>query len=391
MGSWPAFRRCENIGTLRNRVTKTLHVGARLCKTCGMEVPFTRKRLLSGAQLWFIGVVLAAYTVALILAARQWDLPALTGRVFAFLALALAFELVAKVMFAALFRVGLDSVGSTVTWKAAILAALTGSAVARLIPAGGALTPSTMAWAVRDEQADTAGAAVRVTMLTYAGLLIMTGLGLAWIATEGPHPVLFAGALILAPVLTIVGIVVMAGAAWLDRLVKRLPRRLAKYLSPTAGGGRVTLIEAGLVAIRVIAEAMVLWAAMAAFGIFLTPSEVFVAHGLSMIIGGLPGLPGGLGIVEGGIIGILTAYGLSTGVVVAPVLVYRVVDYWIPAGVGLAAFGVVSRARVRWQHASHRAEVIATAPAVLPGYRDEAGRPAERPSTKPKTPTRSRH
>ncbi|MDH5503124.1 MAG: YbhN family protein [Acidimicrobiia bacterium] len=355
-----------------------------------MEVPFTRKRLLSGAQLWVIGVVLVVYSAALVLAARQWDLPSLTGRVFAFLALALAFELLAKVMFAALFRMGLDSVGSTVTWKASILAALAGSAVARLIPAGGALTPSTMAWAVRDEQPDTAGAAVRITMLTYAGLLIMTGLGLAWIATEGPHPVLFAGALILAPVLTIVGIVVMAGAAWLDRLVKRLPRRLAKYLSPTAGGGKVTIMEASLVAIRVVAEAMVLWAAMAAFGIFLTPSEVFVAHGLSMIIGGLPGLPGGLGIVEGGIIGILTAYGLSTTVVVAPVLVYRVVDYWIPAGIGLAAFGVVSRSRVRRQHGLHRVRVDGATLSPLPGLRDETSRPAERPST-PKTPSRSRH
>ena len=81
----------------------------------------------------------------------------------------------------------------------------------------------------------------------------------------------------------------------------------------------------------------------AAFGIMLTPSEVIVAHGLSMLIGGLPGLPGGLGIVEGGIIGMLSAYSYPTGLVVAQVLVYRIIDYWIPAGIGLAVFGVISR------------------------------------------------
>lgn len=311
-----------------------------------MAIPSGRRRLLSGARLALVGVGFGGYALALVLAFRRWDLPALTARALAFLALALFFELVAKGVFAALFRVGLGSAGHFVSWRGAISAALTGSAVARLVPAGGALTPSTMAWTVQNEESDAAGAAVRVTMLTYAGLLILTGLGLVWIATEGPHPFLFAGALILGPSLTMAGVVVMAGAAWLDRLVKVLPRRVADYLGPTSGGGRITTAEAGLVAVRVVAETAVLWSALAAFGIFLTPSEVLVAHGLSMIIGGLPGLPGGLGIVEGGIVGMLSAYGFAAGVMVAPVLVYRIVDYWIPAGIGLATFGLISRKRL---------------------------------------------
>ncbi len=375
----------------RWRVNKRCPLAAKVCKTCMMELPSGRKRLLSGAQLALLGGVLVAYLSVLILASRQWDLPSLTARVFAFLALALLFELLAKVMFAALFRVGLASVGSPVTWRSAITAAFTGSAVARLIPAGGALTPSTMAWTVRDERDDTAGAAVRVTMLTYAGLLIITGLGLVWIATEGPHPVLFAGALILGPALTVAGLFVMAGAAWLDRVVTYLPRRLSKYLSPTAGGGRITAPEAALVAVRVSSEAAVLWAAMAAFGIFLTPSEVLVAHGLSMIIGGLPGLPGGLGIVEGGIIGVLSTYGMATSVVVAPVLVYRIVDYWIPAGLGLFAFGLVSRARVSRGHVDHGLEHPIVAPTRPDWHADRTGPPSSRGSRRTDSETRARH
>ncbi len=314
-----------------------------------MDVPHGRRRLLSGVRLALLSVALGGYALALTLAIRQWDLPSLTVKALAWLALALLFELLAKAMFAALFRMELGAVGHPVSWRGAIAASLTGSAVARLVPAGGALTPSTMAWAVRDEENDAAGAAMRATMLTYAALLIITGLGLAWMATEGPHPVVFAGAVILATMLIVAGVIVVTGAAWLDRVVDWLPRRLANYLRPTASGGRVTPTEASLAAFRILAEAAVLWSALAAFGIFLTPSEVLVAHGLSMVIGGLPGLPGGLGIVEGGLVGILSLYGLSAGVMVAPVLVYRVVDYWIPAGVGLFAFGVISRERFSGQ------------------------------------------
>lgn len=311
--------------------------------------------MLTGARSTLLMVGFGGYAVALVLAFRRWDLPSLTARALAFLGLALAFELLGKLMFAALFKWELGSLGHMVSWKGAISAAFAGSAVARLIPAGGALTPATMAWSVRDEENDAAGAAVRSTLLTYAGLLIITGLGLVWMATEGPHPVVFAGAVILGGLLLVAGLVVMAGATWLDRVVVRLPSRLANYLGPTAGGGRVTPVEAVLVTLRVLSESAVLWSALAAFGIFLTPSEVFVAHGLSMLVGGLPGMPGGLGIVEGGLIGVLSLYGLSAGVVVAPVLVYRVVDYWIPAGIGLAAFGVISAPILDRQAASDRA------------------------------------
>lgn len=311
-----------------------------------MATAGANRRFLSLARVILACFGFGVYAVAVIYAARRWDFPELNVRAVALLVVALFFELFAKVLFAGLFKVGLRSVGHDVRWRAAVEAALTGSAVARLLPAGGALTPSTMALTIKEEKPDAAGAAVRVTMLTYAGLLVMTGLGLIWITTEGPHPLLFAGALLLGVSLTIAGLVVLAGAQSLNRLVALLPQALRNYLAPTSGGGRVTPTELFLVAGRVTSEAAVLWAALDAFGISLTPSEVFVAHGLSMLIGGLPGLPGGLGLVEGGIIGVLSAYGFSTGPMVAPVLVYRIVDYWIPAGLGLIVFGVVSRRAV---------------------------------------------
>ena len=105
--------------------------------------------------------------------------------------------------------------------------------------------------------------------------------------------------------------------------------------------------EVVLVAIRIIGEAGVLWGSLQALGIHLTPSETMVTYGISAIIGGLPALPGGLVLVEGGLIGVLTAYGFSAGGVVAPVLIYRVIDYWIPAGVGLGTWALIAGNRNR--------------------------------------------
>jgi uncharacterized membrane protein YbhN (UPF0104 family) len=52
--------------------------------------------------------------------------------------------------------------------------------------------------------------------------------------------------------------------------------------------------------LRVALEAAVLWSALHAFGIDLTPSQAMVAFGMATVIGGLPSTPGGIGLVEGG-------------------------------------------------------------------------------------------
>ena len=44
-------------------------------------------------------------------------------------------------------------------------------------------------------------------------------------------------------------------------------------------------------------------------------------------------------IVEGTLGLILVAYGVPAAAVVAPVLVFRVISYWLPSGLGLLAGG----------------------------------------------------
>ena len=295
---------------------------------------------------WMTGslivTVFAVYALALVFAARRWELPHIGWRGAGLLLIALAFELLAKFVFAALFWLGATRVGHPISRSGAIKAALTGSAVARLIPAGGTLTPTTMAWSVRSEDDQMAGVALRVTLLTYGGLLAMTGTAVLWGMSTGRHPLIFAGELTVGALLVISGVAIFAGSPWLGQILDRLPQRLRKHFAATASGGRLLVGEVVLVAIRIIGEAGVLWGSLQALGIHLTPSETMVTYGISAIIGGLPVLPGGLVLVEGGLIGVLTAYGFSAGGVVAPVLIYRVIDYWIPAGVGLGTWALIA-------------------------------------------------
>ena len=49
-------------------------------------------------------------------------------------------------------------------------------------------------------------------------------------------------------------------------------------------------------------------------------------------------IPGGIGGVELGMIGALVLYGLPALTATAAVLLYRVIELWIPAVLGIAAF-----------------------------------------------------
>jgi uncharacterized membrane protein YbhN (UPF0104 family) len=50
-------------------------------------------------------------------------------------------------------------------------------------------------------------------------------------------------------------------------------------------------------------------------------------------------MPGGLGVIEGALALLLAAYGYPASSTVAPILVFRVVSYWLPAGLSLLAGG----------------------------------------------------
>lgn len=101
------------------------------------------------------------------------------------------------------------------------------------------------------------------------------------------------------------------------------------------GSGNVRLIG-GAIGYWIFDNA-VLWATFHAVG--YSPAITIVLMGyLIGQMGGLLPIPGGVGGIDGGLIGTLIVYGAPAAVVVAAVLAYRVILFWLPLLLGAVAF-----------------------------------------------------
>lgn len=79
--------------------------------------------------------------------------------------------------------------------------------------------------------------------------------------------------------------------------------------------------------------------ALAAVGSRPHVSMVVLAYVTGAVLGMIPITPGGLGFVEAGLLGGLALSGVPAADAVVAVLAYRLVSFWLPILVGLAAYG----------------------------------------------------
>jgi uncharacterized membrane protein YbhN (UPF0104 family) len=87
-----------------------------------------------------------------------------------------------------------------------------------------------------------------------------------------------------------------------------------------------------------LADNLVLYACLAAFGHPLSFWVVAMAYLVGMLANSLP-VPGGFLAVEGGLVGMLLLFGARPATqVIAAVLIYRAISLWVPAVIGTAAF-----------------------------------------------------
>lgn len=286
-----------------------------------------------------LGLAMSAYTIGVWWFTRG-DLAQISLWGAILLLVAIGAEFVGKWMFGVMFRDGVKRSGRQLSRATAFRAALVGSGVARLIPAGGAITPIAMSWTARQETPGTSGAAVRATALNYAGLLIGTGAALLWLWARHPAPAVRNGAVGTGVIVMVVGVVVLFGSTRLASLARMLPSRLRARVEPALSNEPVDARTLALVAGRIVCEAATLGLVLAAFGLHLKPSETIAAFGAAQIIGGLPGTPGGLGVTEAGLVGGLAIFGVPAAMALGPVLVFRVVSYWIPAAAGVVVGGL---------------------------------------------------
>jgi uncharacterized protein (TIRG00374 family) len=162
-------------------------------------------------------------------------------------------------------------------------------------------------------------------------------------------------ALTVVPAAVAVGAVV--GTLGLGRLTRRIEQRartepdgsrltrLAPALRATADGVdeavRVLrqldpLLLLGLVGYMLF-DVLVLWTSFRALGTAPPLTIIWIAYLIGQL-GNLVPIPGGIGGVEGGLIGTLVLYGAPAVTSTAAVLLYRVIELWIPAALGTVAF-----------------------------------------------------
>lgn len=256
---------------------------------------------------------------------------------FGILAAGAVLQMVAVWMFGELFREGISATGRHISTGLGFRAALVGSSVARLLPGGGAVTPVAMAWTVRHVARGSSGAAVRATALNYAGLIFVTAVGLFGYTLVSPPDRWTNPLRITSGVAAVVGVVVVFVASHLGAIKERLPGWFRNRLGNAMVDLPLTPRSHGYLWGRLLAEVLVLGLVLIALDIDLGLIEVVAAFGVSQIAAGIPGTPGGLGFAEAGLLGALEFFGVGITVGAPSVLVFRVLSYWIPAGIGLVA------------------------------------------------------
>jgi uncharacterized membrane protein YbhN (UPF0104 family) len=279
------------------------------------------------------------YTGVAIWVLNTFEVPPIHGAAWLLLILAAISEISAKWAFGLLFRESVQEVSGDLKPWSAFKAALVGGGVARLIPAGGAITPVAMAWTVRDETEVAAGPALRTVLLNYAGLLLMAGAGLLLARPNESAQIASISLVVLAPIVLLAGLLVMFGSGRLQTLNKYLPNFIRRRLASSVINHAPGLESQAYIWARLGLEATALWLVLQAFGIEVNGLQAMAAFSVASLAGGLPGTPGGLGVTEVGLALILAAYGIPAAITAVPILVYRVVSYWLPAALSFLAGG----------------------------------------------------
>ena len=243
------------------------------------------------------------------------------------------------------------------TWRTSYKIAVAEEGAGSLFPVGGAGSLALGVWALRRGGMPAAEIARKtiafflLTSLVPVATLALLGAGLATGVLPGHARV----ALTVVPAVVSAGAIVATLAlGGLSRRIETRVRqrtersrlaRLAPALRATADGvdeavqqlrHRHPLLLLGLVGYLAF-DILALWASFRAVGSEPELTIVWIAYLIGQLGNWLP-IPGGIGGVELGLIGMLILYGLPAVTATAAVLLYRVIELWIPAALGIVAF-----------------------------------------------------
>jgi len=124
---------------------------------------------------------------------------------------------------------------------------------------------------------------------------------------------------------------------WIDNLLIGM-RRMTGH----RGAFRTTLVLAGAFWFF---DMLCLWCTFAAFGYTIGLGHLLIGYVVAYSIGTLAPTPGGLGAVEGILIALYVSFGVPSAVAVAVVLIYRIINFWLPIPPGFIAYAILRPGR----------------------------------------------
>lgn len=124
---------------------------------------------------------------------------------------------------------------------------------------------------------------------------------------------------------------------WIDNLLIGM-RRMTGH----RGAFRTTLV---LACAFWTFDMLCLWCTFAAFGYTMGLGHLLIGYVVAYSIGTLAPTPGGLGAVEGIMIALYLSFGVPSAIAVAVVLIYRIINFWLPIPPGFIAYAVVRPGR----------------------------------------------
>lgn len=202
------------------------------------------------------------------------------------------------------------------------------------------------------------GSAVVLNVMLWVSLV-------ASIPASGFHPVYATAAAVGAVMIGVFAATVVSVLRGRDKLADRLalvaghvpkvdPDRvrevmltIADQLRDLASDRRRLRIVTSLAAANWLLDAAALWVVLAAFGHAPGIIGLMVAYGLANVMAAIPISPGGLGVIEAIMIPTLIGFGVPRAEASIAVVVYRLVNFWLPIPVGAASYVAVERANSR--------------------------------------------
>lgn len=328
-------------------------------------------------------VALTALVVLLLFAAIYVLLPKLIGLEDAiekmgegdwrWVAAAVGFNVLAFGAYVALFRGVIGENLVHLDWRESYQITMAGLAASRVLSAGGAGGVVLSYWALRKagmrrvEAAERMVAFIVLLYSFYVLAVIVFGILLETGVLAGPNPVsmtiipaAIAGGVAIAFLLVMLvpadleQRLSLDGGNWASRAVLRLSRvpatistgaRLAfGFVRAPRKGGLAVLGAAGFWA----ANVGILWATFMAFGVAVPIAVLVLGFFIGMAANLAPD-PAGVGAVDGGLIGAFVIFGEPASTVIAAVLVYRLIAFWMPLPPGIVAFLQLRRTVARWE------------------------------------------